>query len=587
MNKEYYIQKKEGTDESMGKKASKILFLMMAILILVVGCSNNKSQPSGGTKTEPSEQTNKGNENSKEEELYTEVGTYPIVTKPITMKMFLRTVPNIIDYSTNEFTKFMEETTGIKWEFETATSDAVQEKINLLMVSKDFPDAFMFDTPDEGKFGVEEKLLYPIGDLIEKNMPNYMEVMKAFPDIKGRTTATDGEIYNLGIVNQCYHCTYAQKMWVNTMWLEKMGMKEPTTTEEFIEVCKKFLEINPGGIAVAGSIDGWHQDFIPFLTNAFILDPGYSTDPKAKTKIVLSPDGKLDTIVNKPEYQEAMRFLNELYKIGAIYEGSFTQNSGSLRNLLSQADEPVLFVPAGTISDLLDSSSNNEAYRHYKTIAPLEGPSGLKQVTYFKHSGIGSRSFTLTKTCKYPEAALRWADFFYTFEGTLTSQFGFEGKDWVRAEKGDIGLNGEPALYKILTSYSSEPQNLDWQDVAIGYRPSVFRLGEATDPNVDVGAPEGLEALLIEETKRNYEPHPQKAGNYDVLPAIKLLEQESSDIQTITVELGKYIEEMRVAFITGGKDIDKHWDEYIKGLENLGLEKYLTVYRGAYDRQYK
>ena len=499
------------------------------------------------------------------------------------MTMFQRIVPNIIDYSTNEFTKYMEEKTNITWKFESATSDAVTEKINLLMAGGTPPDVFIFDTPDEAKFGVKEGLILPIEDLIEENMPNYKKAMEEVPAIKGRTTATDGHIYNIATVNQCYHCTYAQKMWVNTMWLEKMGMDVPTTTEEFKEVCRKFLEINPKGVAIAGSNDGWFQDPTPFLMNAFILDPGYDTDPK----LVLNPEGNVDVIVNKDEYKEGLKFLNELYEMGAIYEGTFTQNSGQLRNLMAQEGEPVLFVPAGTISDVIDSVSNNETYRHYKTIAPIEGPSGLRQATYYKHAGIGATSFAITKDCKYPEAALRWIDYMFTLEGTLTSQFGFEGEDWKYAEEGQVGLDGRPAIYEILTAYSSEPQNKDWQDVGVSYRTADMRMGSATEEGRDVGSPEGIEELLLQETKNNYEPYPQPEGNYDILPAIKLTAEESTEIQTISVELEKYAEEMRVAFISGTKDIDAEWDDYIKGLEKLQLSKYIEVYNNAYTRQYK
>ena len=44
---------------------------------------------------------------------------------------------------------------------------------------------------------------------------------------------------------------------------------------------------------------------------------------------------------------------------------------------------------------------------------------------------------------------------------------------------------------------------------------------------------------------------------------------------------------MRVAFISGTKDIDAEWDDYIKGLEKLQLSKYIEVYNNAYTRQYK
>ena len=39
-----------------------------------------------------------------------------------------------------------------------------------------------------------------------------------------------------------------------------------------------------------------------------------------------------------------------------------------------------------------------------------------------------------------------------------------------------------------------------------------------------------------------------------------------------------------LAFITGSKNIDTDWDSYVKGLEGLGLKRYLEIQQTAYDK---
>ena len=117
------------------------------------------------------------------------------------------------------------------------------------------------------------------------------------------------------------------------------------------------------------------------------------------------------------------------------------------------------------------------------------------------------------------------------------------------------------------------------------YFPAEFRLGESTDQNVDVGTSLGLEKLLYDATKEKMEPYAQKEGDWDVLPYLKLTDEEATKIQTIGVEVENYIEENKVAFITGRKDFDKDWDSYVKGFDNVGLPTLLEVYQTAYDRQ--
>ena len=100
-----------------------------------------------------------------------------------------------------------------------------------------------------------------------------------------------------------------------------------------------------------------------------------------------------------------------------------------------------------------------------------------------------------------------------------------------------------------------------------------------------MGTSLGLEKLLYDATKEKMEPYAQKEGDWDVLPYLKLTDEEATKIQTIGVEVENYIEENKVAFITGRKDFDKDWDSYVKGFDNVGLPTLLEVYQTAYDRQ--
>lgn len=156
---------------------------------------------------------------------------------------------------------------------------------------------------------------------------------------------TDGHIYQLAGLNECYHCQYARKMWVNTHYLEEMGVEVPQTTEEFYEVCKKFVETYPDKIAIGGASSGWYVDFVAWLMGSFTLDSG------EYGKLALTPDGEIVSAATTEEWREGLRYIKSLYDIGAIYDGNFTQDAEQLRTIMNQEDVPVLFVPFGTISD--------------------------------------------------------------------------------------------------------------------------------------------------------------------------------------------------------------------------------------------
>ncbi len=516
----------------------------------------------------------------------TEAGTYPIVKDgTMDMKMFTMSMPNVENFDTNDFTKFMEEKTGIHMEFVTGGRDDWESKLNMLFQSDDYPEIIFGVGPNLAKYGVKEGIIVPLDDyLTEEYLPNYLKVMGDY-DLNV-TRETDGKVYSLANINDCYHCSYGRKMWVNKYYLDQMGVDVPTTTDEFLDVCQKFLEMKPDGVAIAGADKGWFTRMQDWLLGAYTFWPGTSQTFAVKDGVALNSEtGKVECMATNDKYKEGLKFINQLYEMGAIYDGDFTQTQEQLKTLVNQQDEPVLFFPAGTISDVIDSSANNELYRHYECMAPIEGPDGTRIAWQAADSsGVAAGAVCITDNCKNIEAALRWVDFFYSETGDLCSQFGAdEGKDWVLNPEGKVGLNGEPAKYEVLNKYSPDTQNHDWQDVGIRVATNEYRMGSAVDADVDPYSPEGLERLLYEASKEKYEPY---AGNtvYKNLTELKVTDQEVTDISTTAVEVEKIIAENSVAFITGAKDIDAEWDNFLKALDSVGLEKLLELYQTAYDR---
>lgn len=45
-----------------------------------------------------------------------------------------------------------------------------------------------------------------------------------------------------------------------------------------------------------------------------------------------------------------------------------------------------------------------------------------------------------------------------------------------------------------------------------------------------------------------------------------------------------YVSQNSLQFITGSKSLDKDWDAYVKGLDQLGLPRYLQIQQEAYDK---
>ena len=101
--------------------------------------------------------------------------------------------------------------------------------------------------------------IIPLEDLIEKYMPNSKKVLEKAPEYKSMITAPDGHIYSfpwieeLGSGKESIH-SVNDFPWINMEWLNKLGLKMPTTTEELKQVLIAFKTKDPNGNGKADEI---------------------------------------------------------------------------------------------------------------------------------------------------------------------------------------------------------------------------------------------------------------------------------------------------------------------------------------------
>ena len=275
---------------------------------------------------------------------------FPLTQEPTTLRVFTSGNSNVEDFATNAFTKWYEEKTGVKVDFTVAagTGDDVTQALNLLLASGDYPDVILIPygvvTTSQLAFYGQQGIFLPLNDLIEKGGVETKHIFDIYPQAKTVSTAPDGNIYALPSVNECYHCSLAAKMWIYQPWLDKLGLKMPTTTEEFRSVLEAFKTQDPNGngkddeIPLAASPLVWNGNLDIFLGSAFITNP--------KSHLVLN-EGAVDVTYTKPEFREALRYIHSLYEEGLIAPASLTQDEDGISRMLNSEEVTVGAVPQG------------------------------------------------------------------------------------------------------------------------------------------------------------------------------------------------------------------------------------------------
>lgn len=557
-------------------KARKIVEVIMLVVMVLsftaCGSDNKSTGDATATVTE------------KETETDAQSGTVEDVKFPlkesVKLSVFIPQGSDIVDLKDNVVFQDLEKATNIEFELITVPSEDAVEKLNLMLASGDYPDIIMgtslMTNQDMERYGVQEKILIPLNDLIEKYCPNIKQRWEEQSDVKEQMISSDNNIYGIPSIDSAgvghVNCPY--KFWINQAWLDALSLKMPTTTEEYKNVLLAFKNQDPNGngiadeIPMSGAINSWNSDPYLYLMNAF----GYFNQDYFYLK-----DDKINSILDQEYIKEGLRYMNDLYEEGLIDPASFTQDYDQLNALGNNADVELLgSAGAGHVGMLFDIN-NVERYKKYVMMLPLEGPTGYSGLPYAKSVTISNFNFAITDKCKNPEIAIQIADLFSSEEWAIRGQIGIQGKEWDYADKGTKGMDGvTPAKYKFL-KYETPAQVVDaWWWTFRGMEPD-WKVLVQTDG--DIMDPANFESRLYVDTLK-LKPF---APDVDTMPALIYSGDDNTTFTQLKTAVNDYAKIAILEFITGKRNVDKDWDAYLADLDKLGYQKMITLIQKTYD----
>ncbi|MFI6833813.1 ABC transporter substrate-binding protein [Kribbella sp. NPDC050241] len=510
----------------------------------------------------------------------------------VTLDVF---APQAADWNlaTNDFTKVVKEKFNltIKWQNTTFDGGPAKEKRQISVASGDYPDLYLlipwvdqFTQADLLKLS-NQGVVVPLNQLIDQYAPNIKKALDSTPEWKAMATAPDGKIYGMPQWVDCFHCTYQDKLWMNSAWLKKLGLEQPKTTEDMRKVLQAFKTQDPNGNGKADEIPlsaDVRDVLIPYFMNAFIYDP-QGTSGNNQSTLVLN-DGKVDMQANKDGWREGLKYLNSLYKEGLIDKGAFTQNPDALQQQGNHAGSVVLGAATALHPGIFVSTPSPDGRdMQYDVVPPLTGPDGANFTGYNFPSAPGA-TFVLTSKATQEEQiqAIKLLDYMFTDQGQINAFWGKEGKTWMKPQPGDVALDKslKPVYKQIPQKPGAKPPNSGWQALAQYNNNATYRNSEAI--STDLYSQAGYERRLFEATKL-YAGHEDKAMIYPYWK-VWIDPTLANEIATLQTNIESYVQQNALQFVTGSKNIDNDWDAYVKGLDGLGLKRYLEIQQAAYDK---
>lgn len=585
----------------MKKSAVFILLVCMLQIAIFSGCNKAANESaSSSTKISSSQAGNTTEKSGTGYEMsdvgnMTAPGVLPIAVDEVTLKLGICQNQAVTDYVDNSFTRYIKEKTNINVEFFFFPEDRTEaiQKLELLVSSNsELPDViFQLPLKNSARYNFgKQGFFLPLNNYLDK-YSYYLNKMMEGEDpsiaknIKHLGISPDGNQY--GFVwyqnNPLDNCP--DQMHINVKWLKALGLEKPTTTDELYKVLKAFRDKDPNGngkadeIPLTGSLS-WSMDVDLNLINSFTY-----WSPNA----LGIDNGKIYPIFTTNDYKKGLAFCSKLCSEGLLSPLSFTNDGDQNGALMNPAENEPELVGVFCGYQLLTFNAGTKDNKYdYEYLPLLKGPEGKAYGSY--SPPMVNYAYYITKYCKNPEIAFRLLDFFCNDECMMSARYGVRGEHWDYIEKGSMPSIFEPLGFKAdrvcYTNIWGKQTNAHWlcsiQDTPImsfGAAIMAKKADEKTQADLDE---EWMNTSYQESYFDRYGKWPDER-----VDAVVYTEAEELEIDEIKTVITNYIEEQRVSFITGVKNLETDWDTYLAELESIGLSKYIAVTQTAYDRTYK
>ena len=489
----------------------------------------------------------------------TALAEFPLVTEPVTFTVFGSRDQNQAPWAEMLVLKEYEKMTGVKMDWQEVPAQGFAEQKALLFVGNELPDIILrsdLNPTEIIRYGSVSQQLIPLEDLLAEYAPNITRLLNENPTIKQAVTAPDGHIYTVPSMNLSKTGAMGFKNWINKEWLAKAEKEIPTTLEEFKDVLIAFRDGDFNGNGEADEIPLGIRE----PSSVYSLGGSFGLDHQLRDTYNIDENGKIHNWLCDDEFKAYLMFLNELYSEKLLWQDYYKNDRPAWRSNLANALFGAFYMP---YSDVFLSVENQ-----FVGFEPIAGPNGDRLVSDANNGLDQVGAFAITNTCKNPELALRWVDYFYSDEGTLFFGYGIEGETYYRDETGmprfnDEILNAPEGFMTALGKINMVPG---------GGFPRL--INDETDGVVASDLTKEVAALMAPFV-------PEKVYSR---PTVS--EEDMETVTTIQQDLESYRDSSVTKFIIGEWGFDK-WEEYCKTLEQIGVFEIEAIYQKALDAQIK
>lgn len=519
------------------KKFSKTLSSALILSLVLTGCSTKDKQTNNATT----------NDNATSTEKITLKYFYPLGGD------YLRAVDNL---NSSLVIQEMEKKTNIHMEFIHPPLGQEAEQFNLMIASDDLPDIITHDFgipnyPGGGDKAIKDGKYLKLNDLIDKHAPNFKKLIGNDNDLKKNIITDQGNIWGLPMIDHTAQEAFTGPI-VRKDWLDELGLPIPKTVNDWYNTLKVFKE-KKGAVS-------------PFILSS----SGYPTDGAIIGAYGIGQ--RFYQVNNKIKYgplengfKDFLIEMNKWYKEGLIDKDFPT------------GGKETPYMTTGKSGSLIGGFwvfNNWEAASTDKKMQLVGAPyPSLKEgeKPHFRQNNLRMRGFftSITSKCKYAERAIKWMDYFYSDEGYIMANYGFEGKTFTKS--------GNKYQYTDLVLKNPEGVSMNIALAKYAFSHGAFLRDWTRDIDPAIYGQRAIDATAVWHNS---------ADNAYMLPPTTLTAEEGAEFSTLMGDIDTYVNEMVLKFITGAESFDKY-EQFTKQINSMNIKRATELQQSALDRYNK
>lgn len=492
--------------------------------------------------------------------------SYPLTEEDITLTYMNREYPLVTsllegeNWNNHLLLKAAEEITGVKIDYIPVAAFNTGEVYSLSFASGDLYDIYYWGIYQYSKGAdgaVEDEIFIPLNDLIDEYAPYYKQARESSEDIMRATISDEGNIVSFYVLNT--ESVYNGMGYMTRQdLLNKAGLDIPRTYDDWYKMLTAYKDMgveiptynigDMGGLFFGGF--GFEYNWIDFMNSPFF-----------------QIDGKVQFSPFADNFRTMIETCRQWYSEGLVLEDFYSMHD------MSDTQSKYYTGVTGvwpSYANAVNVFQNNTTIPGASAV-PIPNPvmeDGDQIHISMSSSLVGNDCGAISTSCKYPELATQWLDFWYSPKGSELLNYGVEGVSM------EYDADGQPQFTDVVLDNPYGLTSEAIQALYLGYN-----FAGLFDPTVMLATYDAGQLYAMDVWTSNVDD----SWNYPSGASLTAI--ETDEFNQYYSDISTYLSTEVVSFVTGARSMDTY-DEFIATLKTMGIDQCIEIKQAALDRYY-